>query len=143
MPLSSHAQAWLQPDAEGLSIGTAVEAMLKMLRSAGRGRTAILDGFGDVGWFRLRGTGQVGNGERDFKDAVIGAGRKTKTRDGLRQKIACGLIKLAELLHFLGRHLGVAVEPGRTRKPLALAHARPVHPLADRGRGLSRGFVDK
>ena len=73
---------------------------------------SILHGLGDVISFNRITAIEVGDGERQLKDAVEGAGGKVKLFHGGLQQALGGILNVAKLPNFTRRHLGVAGQFG-------------------------------
>ena len=69
---------------------------------------------------------KIGDGTRNFQNTVIGAGAKSKLRDGNPQQFLGILLNLAELAEVLGFHIRVTVDR-RLSETLLLDTARGLH----------------
>ncbi len=103
----------------------------------------VLDSLGQVRQLWLGNTGQIGDGQGNFEDTMVGTSGKPETCDGGIEQIRRGLIKTAELFHLPGIHLRVAVEPGGGGKAFALSSPCLVDSAANGCRRLARGLAEQ
>src|SRR5438876_4863844 len=102
----------------------------KMLRPVAAVERPVLDGFGDVRGADGLGALEVGDGARDFQNAVVGAGAQTQAGHGVfEQAFALGR-NIAIFADLSRAHLGVAVDLF-TLVALELAAPGRHHALAD------------
>src|SRR5207249_12303807 len=102
----------------------------KMLRPVAAVEGPVLDGFGDVRGADGLGALDVGNGARDFQNAVVGAGAQTQAGHGVfEQAFALGR-NIAIFADLSRAHLRVAVNLF-TLVALELAAPGRHHPRAN------------
>src|SRR5271157_4212790 len=97
----------------------------------------ILDGLGEVGYGEVLDAFEVGDGTRDFEDAVVGAGGESLLLHGaLEEALGVGA-QLAVGANLAGGHLRVGVDLlAEFSKSLPLAFAGSKHTGANLGRAL-------
>src|SRR5205823_1088456 len=112
----------------------------KMLRPVAAVERPVLDGFGDVRGADGLGALEVGDGTRDFQNAVVGAGAQTQAGHGVfEQAFALGG-NIAIFADLSGAHLGVAVNLF-TLVALELAAPGRHHPRANLVGGVAARVV--
>jgi len=67
----------------------------------------VLDGLHHVRGLDGGASSEVGDGARDFQDAVVGAGAELEIRHGVAEELLPGAVELAVLLDLAVGHLGV------------------------------------
>src|SRR6266508_1178347 len=99
---------------------------------------AVLDGLGDVLGGDVGGTGEVGDGPRDFEDAVVGPRGEAEPRDGQPQELRARLWQRAPAPRLSSGHprVDTHIGPGEA---LVLPRPRGCDAGADGRRGFPRG----
>jgi hypothetical protein len=83
---------------------------LAKLGPVGAIEASVLDGFGDVFGFDVRGVFDVCDGTGNFQDAVVSAGAESLLGHGALQQTLTVGGEFTEGADMAGRHLGVAVD---------------------------------